>query len=122
MEKKVTGQKIKKTFAKPIDIATKYYSLLSLLNDLYLTDREIQLIAHIAIKGTISTVPSKEEFIKTYKTSKDTLNNLVSKLSRRGFLIKKNKMIRLHPALVIDFTSDELIIKIRCILQKESTT
>ena len=120
MVNQVTAQKIKKNFDKPYDVAVKYYALLSLLNNLNLTDREIQLLAHIAIKGTISTVPSKTEFIKNHKTTLNTVNNLISALSKRGFLVKTNKMIRLHPKISVNFNGvDEVIINIRCILPNE---
>lgn len=115
----VVVQKIQKKFDKPMDIAVKYYTLLSVLNDLKLTEREIQLLAHTAIKGTISTVPSKEEFIKNYATSKATINNLISSLSKRKLLVKRDKKLRVNPQINLDFTQQDFVFRINlCINQK----
>ena len=47
-------QKLAKTYLDKYSVAQKYYSLLSALNDLKLTEREIQLVAYTSIKGTIT--------------------------------------------------------------------
>ncbi len=120
---KVLAQKIKKEFEKPVDIAIKYYSILSLLNNLKLTDRQIELLAHTVTRGTISTVASKNEFIKLFPGSTiAVINNLISALRKRGFLVKDDKMLRVHPAISLNFNKvDEFILKITCTLQKELT-
>ena len=43
-------QKLKKDVYTDIELAEKYYSILSAINNLHLTEREIQLISFTAIK------------------------------------------------------------------------
>lgn len=124
MEKeKVVVQKIKKNYTRAIDIAVKYYSILSLLNNLNLTEREIQLMAHTATRGTISTIASKNEFIKLFPgSSVATINNLISALKKKHFLVKDEKMIRVNPGIAIPFgrvENTEYIFNITCTLLKE---
>jgi hypothetical protein len=52
--KKITVQKLKKPVEDQFATAEKYYALLSALNGLKLTQREIQLVAFTAIRGNIS--------------------------------------------------------------------
>jgi hypothetical protein len=68
-------------------IAEKYYGILSVINDLKLTEREIQLVAFTAIKGNISNANVREEFCKKYNTSSATINNIISKLKKFGMFI-----------------------------------
>lgn len=124
MEEKVIVQKIKKNYVRAVDIGVKYYSILSLLNDLKLADREIQLLAHTATKGTISTIASKNEFIKLFPGATiATINNLMTILKRKKFLVKDGKMTRVHPAIAINFSKvDKFVLNITCILPKELMT
>ena len=55
MEKRNTViQELKKSLEDEYVVAQKYYSILSAINNLNLTKREIELIAFTAVKGTIS--------------------------------------------------------------------
>lgn len=123
MEGKVIAQKIKKQYTRVVDIAVKYYSILSLLNNLNLTEREIQLMAHTATRGTISTIASKNEFIKLFPgATVATINNLMTALKKRKLLVKDDKMTRINPLIVINFSkADNFVFNITCTLLKEST-
>lgn len=121
MEEKVVVQKIRKSFERKVDIAIKYYSIISMLNNLELTEREIQLMAHTATRGTISTIASKNEFIKLFPgSSVATINNIISALKKRKLLVKDEKMIRVNPGLIIPFAkADTFVFNIICTLPKE---
>ena len=54
MEAKPIVQRLKTSIEGSIAMAEKYYRILSAVNNLKLTKREIQLIAFAAIKGNIS--------------------------------------------------------------------
>lgn len=124
MKGQVLVQKLKKVYERRIDIAVKYYSILSLLNNMELTDREIQLLAHTAVKGTISTIASKNEFTKLFPGSTiATINNLISTLKKRHLLVKDERMVRVNPAINLNFNkANNFVFNISCILQNESTT
>jgi hypothetical protein len=106
MEKKVIVQKLKKSINSNIQLAEKYYSILSVINDLNLTEREIQLVAYTAIKGNISFANVREEFFKTYNSSSASVNNIISKLKKLGIFIKQEGKVKVNPVIVIDFSKD----------------
>ena len=99
-------QKLKKEVKGEIELAIKYYSILSVVNSLHFTIREIQLIAFTAVKGNITDVSLREEFCSTYETTGPTINNIVSKLKKYGVFTKKNKKIVVNPVIVLDFKKD----------------
>lgn len=96
----------------PIARAIRYYKLLSAINDLSLTERQIQLIAFTAIKGNISYSTNREEFCKEYGSSSATINNMISKLKQTGVLIKESGKIKVNPVVVHDF-NENLTIQIK---------
>lgn len=106
MEPKIIVQKLKKEVYTDIALAEKYYSILSAINNLHLTEREIQLIAFTAIKGNITYANVREEFCKTYNSTSPSINNIISKLKKVGIFIKENGKVKVNPIIVIDFKND----------------
>ena len=106
MEPKIIVQKLKKEVYTDIQLAEKYYSILSAINNLSLTEREIQLISFTAIKGNITYANVREEFCKTYNSTSPTINNIISKLKKVGVFVKENGKVKVNPIIVIDFTKD----------------
>lgn len=105
-EIKTILQRIKKVEEDQFIIASKYYNILSIVNNLGLTGREIELITFAAIKGNISYKHLREEFCETYGTTTYTVNNIVSRLKKIFVLIKEGGKIKVNPALVLDFNSN----------------
>ena len=99
-------QKLKKQVESEYVLAEKYYSILSALNNLKLTTRDIQLIAFTAIKGNISFMNHREEFCKTYGTTSPTINNIISKLKKKSILVKKDGKICVNGVISLDFSKD----------------
>lgn len=99
-------QKLKKEVDTDLQLAEKYYSILSAINNLHLTEREIQLIAFTAIKGNITYANVREEFCKKYNSTSPSINNIISKLKKVGIFIKENSKVKVNPIIVIDFTKD----------------
>lgn len=102
----VIVQRLKKSVSTDIQLAEKYYSILSAINNLHLTEREIQLISFTAIKGNITYANVREEFCKLHKTTGPTINNIISKLKKVGIFIKEGGKVKVNPVIVIDFTKD----------------
>lgn len=96
-------QKLKKANGDNYQLAEKYYEILSSLNSLGLTTREIQLVAFAAIHGNISYTHIKTEFCAKYNTSIQTIYNIVSKLMKLKVLIKDNGKIKVNPLIVLKF-------------------
>ena len=104
--KPIIIQKLKKVVFTDIELAQKYYSILSAINSLNLTEREIQLISFTAIKGNITYANVREEFCKTYNSTSPSINNIISKLKRVGIFIKENGKVKVNPIICIDFKKD----------------
>ena len=102
-------QSLKKDVKTDMQLAEKYYSVLFTINNLHLTEREIQLIAFTAIKGNITYANVREEFCKTYNSTSPTINNIVSKLKRLGIFIKENGKVKVNPKIIIDFKKDLML-------------
>lgn len=103
---KIIVQRLKKDVMNEMELAKKYYSILSAINSLHLTEREIQLISFTAIKGNITYANVREEFCKTYNTTSPTINNIISKLKKIGIFVKENGKVKVNPVIVIDFKKD----------------
>jgi TATA-box binding protein (TBP) (component of TFIID and TFIIIB) len=99
-------QKLKRSIDTDIELAEKYYSLLSAVNSLKLTEREIQLIAFTSIKGNITYANVREEFCNKYNSTSPSINNIISKLKKVGIFIKENGKVKVNPIISIDFTKD----------------
>lgn len=107
--KPIVIQKLKKVVFTDIELAQKYYSILSAINSLNLTEREIQLISFTAIKGNITYANVREEFCKTYNSTSPSINNIISKLKRVGIFIKENGKVKVNPIITIDFKKDLML-------------
>jgi hypothetical protein len=98
-------QKLKKASEDSYQLAERYYGILSSLNSLSLTSREIQLMAFTAIHGNISYAHIKEEFCVKYNTSVQTIYNIVSKLVKTKVLVKDNGKIKVNPIIALKFNN-----------------
>ena len=98
-------QRLKKELSNDTEVSYRYYSVLSALNDLELTEREIQLMSFIAVSGSISVFSNREKFCSTYQTTGATVNNMVSKLKKRNLLLKKDGKIFVNPLISLDFSN-----------------
>jgi hypothetical protein len=106
-------QKIeKRNYSSDIEVAIKYYTILFSLNNIHLSAKEIELISFTAVKGTITSPTSRSEFVEMFDSSQASLENIKGRLVKRKFLVKKEGKHKVHPSLVLDF-STELVLQIR---------
>jgi hypothetical protein len=99
-------QKLKKKENDVFSLAERYYTILSAVNDLKLTEREIQLVAFTAIKGNISYANIREEFCNKHNTSSATINNIISKLKKVHVLVKDGTKVKVNPVIILDFNKN----------------
>lgn len=104
--KKTIVQKLKKQEEDVYASAQRYYSVLSAVNSLSLTEREIQLVAFTAVKGNISYKNIREEFCQKYSSSAPTINNLISKLKKLGVFVKDGSKVKVNPVISLNFEND----------------
>lgn len=107
--KTIVKQTLRKVNVDSLKLAEKYYSLLSTVNNLKLTDREIQLLAFTAIKGNISYANIREEFCQLHNTSNATINNMISRLKKLGVLVKEASKVKVNPVIVLNFDKDVVL-------------
>ena len=106
MEKKIIVQRFLRKVDDEYSMAEKYYSVLSTINDLKLTQREIQLIAFAAIRGNISYSSIREDFCNKYNSTSPTINNIISKLKKIGVFVKDGSKIKVNPVIILNFSND----------------
>ena len=109
IQKPLIVQKFKRIEKDVLSSAQRYYTILSAINDLHLTEREIQLVAFTAIRGNISYSNNREEFCQLYKSSAPTINNIISKLKKLKLLIKDGTKVKVNPAIVLNFENDVVL-------------
>ncbi len=114
MEKRNTViQELKYSLEDEYTVAQKYYGILSAINNLKLTKREVQLIAFTAVKGNISYANARKQFCEKYDTTTATINNIISKLKKIGIFVKDSGKVSVNPIIVIDFKKNlNLVIRI----------
>ena len=103
---KIILQRMKNKSNDLYSLAEKYYSILSAVNNLKLTQREIQLVAFTAIRGNISYANIREEFCKKHDTTAPTINNMISKLKKIGVLVKDGTKVKVNPVIILPFEKD----------------
>lgn len=105
-------QKIVRREREIIDIAIKYYSVMSILHNLALTVRQIQLLAFTAIRGTITPLSAREDFVKLFSSSLASVENMKGKLYKEGLFILVKDMYKVNPQILPDFSQDNYIFQI----------
>lgn len=109
MEQEKTIQKIKRIEQEALNKAFRYYTILGAVNNIHLTEREIQLLAFTSIKGNISYSSNKEEFCKLYNSSSPTINNMISKLKKFNMLVKDGGKIKVNPQILLNFNTNIIL-------------
>lgn len=107
--KKTVVQKLKKQEQDVYSLAQRYYSVMSAVNSLDLTERELQLVAFTAVKGNISYKNIREEFCEKYKSSFPTINNLISKLKKIGVFVKEGSKVKVNSIISLNFENDVVL-------------
>ena len=105
-EKKIIVQRFLRKVEDDYAMAEKYYSLLSTINDLKLTQREGQLVAFTAIRGNISYSTIREDFCKKYNSTSATIHNIISKLKKMGVFVKDGTKIKVNPVIILPFSNN----------------
>jgi len=104
--RKIIAQKLKTVQVDNYQLAEKYYRILSDVNSLNLTEREIQLIAFAAVKGNISYANNRQEFCSKHNSSEATIYNIISRLKRIGILVKDGTKTKVNPLISLNFDND----------------
>lgn len=102
-------QRLKKSVEDSYILGEKYYRILSAVNDLKLTNREIQLIAFAAMNGNISYANIRKEFCEKYDSTSAAINNIISKLKKMGIFVKDGTKVKVNPLILLNFDKDVVL-------------
>lgn len=110
-DKQVIVKTIKKSFDDKIKAGITWFKFIAAINDIKLAPRELELLAFVNYRGTISSTSAKEEFCKIFDSSEGTVSNMSAKLlkMRPKLLIKENSKIKINPLLRVDFDKDFVV-------------
>jgi len=99
-------QKLRRVEVDDYQMAERYYTILSAINNLKLTQRELQLIAFTAIRGNISYANIRKDFCEKYGTTNPSINNIISRLKKLGVLIKDGSKVKVNSQILLNFEND----------------
>ena len=99
-------QKLRRVDVDDYQMAERYYTILSAINNLKLTQRELQLIAFTAIRGNISYANIRKDFCEKYGTTNPSINNIISRLKKLGVLIKDGSKVKVNSQILLNFEND----------------
>lgn len=98
-------QKMSFSVEDVFNMAYKYFSILSIMNDLDLVRRDLQLIAYsISQERRIDEV--KKDFVKNFSSSMPTVGNIISKLYKKNILVKNKREVSIVPMLLLNFENN----------------
>lgn len=80
--------RIEKNYENEFEAAQNILGAILMLSGVRLPDRELQLLTFLSIKGTISDVKNRQEFVEKYNTTLNTMANMLTSLKKKG-LVKK---------------------------------
>lgn len=106
---KITVHSLESSCGGEVEMALRYYGVLSLVAGLSLTPRELQLLAFTATRGSISSGSARGQFVQRFGSSRATVANMVHKLIAGHYLIRKDKRIVVHPKLALNFSQPILL-------------
>lgn len=116
--KSVTIRK-NKVFIDKLDIVKRYFKIMAIIAGCKLTSKELALLSFICLKGNLASVSSRKEFTSQNKITPGAVNNIISALYKKKFLVKEEGKIRINPKINIDFnTNDEFYFNIGCIYKQ----
>ncbi len=87
-----------------LEKAIIYYQIISVVNNLNLSKREIEVMAYTNKRGTISSATAKQQFINIFGSTISTINNIITKLRKMGLLVKINRKTVVNPKINLDFS------------------
>ena len=106
MKTTIVLQKLRKAERDDTLLAERYYTILSAVNGLKLTQRELQLLAFGAVRGNISYANIRKDFCEKYGTTNASINNIISRLKKIGVLVKDGTKVKVNPQILLNFDHD----------------
>jgi hypothetical protein len=111
LEKQILVKTIKRSYKDTIEAGIMWFKFITALSNIKVSNRELELLAFINYRGTISSVSAKEEFCKMFDSSVGTISNMAARLLKPDMklLVKEKGKIRVNPELRVDFKNDLIV-------------
>jgi hypothetical protein len=106
---KLVVQKLRRTVNSPLNKAIKYYTALAIFTDKKITQRQIELVAFMAVRGNITSPAARKEFIELFSSSYQSIENIKSKLTKQKWLVKIDGRYKVNPAIQLDFSKNIIL-------------
>ena len=100
----VVLQKLNKRETSELNLAIRYFTIIAAISNIHLTQRQIELLAFTAVKGTISSGGARKDFIDHFSSSKNSLENIKHLLVKKGLIVKSDSKYKITPSLDLDFS------------------
>ena len=100
---KIIVQNVRYPVKDAYSSAEMYFSLMSVVNHLALTSREIGLISYMAVNGSVLTKEVRDTFCQEHNSTVATVNNITCRLKKLHLLEKENNKLRITPVLSVNF-------------------
>lgn len=107
--KRVLVQRLKFEDNSVLSKAIRYYDFLFSIHGKKLPRKELELFAFTAVRGTITPLSAREEFVKKFNSSKPSIENIKGRLVKKGLLVYVDKKYKINPRYNVDFTKDFVI-------------
>lgn len=104
MSNKIYIKKFNIKYNTELDIAVKYFTVVSTLYSLPITQKEILFLSYLTVKGGVFNTVIRNSFIQEHGISSAAIYNIISKLKKYKVLMKTDKQISVHPNLKPDFS------------------
>lgn len=75
----------------------QYLQILSILFPIGLTETEIDVLNHLYLQGKVLTKETRRRIREGLRSGEENLNNFISKLGKKGFIIESNGVKSLNP-------------------------
>lgn len=112
--------KIQKNYKDELELAEKIVSIVLLLSNIKLPQKELELLSFLSYHGSISTDEQRQEFYDRYNTTYNTYTNLVSALKKKGLINKINDEIKSVLNLPIKGTTLNVLLNVQRTNQESS--
>lgn len=109
MEEQVVVKTIVKSFEDKLKAGIAWFRFILSVNDVKFSKREIELLAYINSRGTISSSSAREEFCRLFSTTPATVFNLTSLLLKRKLLVKEKSKIKVNSVLRLDLEKKAVV-------------
>lgn len=101
--------------------AMTYYRTLFAVNGIRLSERYVEFVAWVAIRGGCATsAGTKKLFMEKHKYKNSSFYSMLNKLIKKGIFYKKNHKSYLLDDIKIDFKEHDIVLNILIKSKKES--